>query len=359
MKKSTGHSKKKIKGFARPTHPANNKGESPGDGVRERTTGEEGNATPHRVSVENRRELQDPTKEFVDLADTEVRLPSLPVTELESLRFKWDTGLDELIEKFEDARKDDKFDAVVWANRHLVTEALLYRFTSAILRVETEKSGAKWEEESQNMRELRRRLIASTWDFDMPFKRAVLYAEERLMNVLKSSDIKRSFLQRAGASTKEVDAMWVVVYAAVAAWEEQGRENAALQNVDMQNALATVALLMRETDAIGELLNPCLKTAAEVLNLADQNEQSEKLDILVEEDVVKLGELIEQTRLLPINAYNGLTRRLETILDFMLAKRYNIEPLSSRVETIRFEPPKSDFFSNLSRISVAASPNNW
>lgn len=356
MKRGSSGSKKKVKGFATNPKTTSKKRSSRPDGVREKATGEEGNATPHRVSVLNVQKLQDPRNEVVtDLSESEDKVKTFSATDLESFRLSWDIGRDELIEKFEDARKNDTLDAVVWANRHLVTEALLYRFTSTILRVESEKQRTEWKEESRNMRELRRRLIAASWDFDLPFKRGIMAAEERLMNVLQSGDVRKSFVQRAGASEQEVDAMWIVVYAAVSAWEEQGQENQALRDVDVQKALTTVAGVFGEKKAISDLLRPCLKISSEVLNLANPVEQALKLDGLGDEDVVQLGAFVEQIRLLPTNAYSGLTQRMETILDFVLAKRYNRKSTNATMEPVRFTPPASERESSLVNIAQTSS----
>ncbi len=171
----------------------------------------------------------------------------------------------------------------------------------------------------------------------MPFKKAILQAEERLMNVLQSSDVRRNTDRMAGKSQMDVDAFWVVIYAAISAWEEKGRENEALVNIDVQEALSTAATTCRTNARISDFLSPALKVVEGVLNLSDPSAQEEVLDSMSEEDIVTLCTFAEQIRLLPTNAYDGLRRRIQTILDFILSKRHGIE--AARIQPVRFHPP--------------------
>ncbi len=368
MKKRSGGPKKSkpAKGFAKSTNAKVNGVQSPAGAeenvaspppppppkvgengvVRETVTGEEGNATPHQAAVMNPTKLEDPTKEIYDAVEAPVLEPLKNVDEL---RLDWSLGFDELIEVFEDARKEKRLDKLVRANRHLVSEALLYRFTSAILKVESD--GRK--EEAVNMRELRRVLIKYSWEMDIPFKKAILAAEERLMKTLQSGNVEKEARRRAGDNRAEVDAYWVVTFAAVAAWEEQGAANVNLKNVDMQKALALVASAYE--GKLAEMQSPCLRIVGECLNLSDQAQQAVVLDGLSDEDIVELGAFIEQIRLLPINAYNGLRSRMQTILDFVLSKRYGLNPRTMR--PVRFTPQEIERGSKIVSIQKVTTPN--
>jgi len=268
-------------------------------------------------------------------------------------RFDWKLSHDEIIQAFQDAKLAGNLEVVVRANRHFVSEAVLYRFTSAILQAQS--SGGR-EEEVANMRELRKHLISLSWDIDVSFKRAILAAEERLMTTLQSADVGKMAGRQAGANTSEVDAYWCVVYAAISAWEERGRTNEELSQVDIQASLTKVAAVYSTNERILELISPCFTCVSEVLALTDPQEQSKKLDALNDNDVVKLASYIEQIRLLPVNAYDGLRRRLGTILDFILAKKYNIQP--STIKPFRFEPMEIERGSKIVSIQQTAAKQN-
>lgn len=305
--------------------------------VPEAASGAEGDATPHRAAVTNVQTLEDPRKAIPTKEEVATDGLVLDVEEAKALRFGWDLSLDALIEKFEDARQMGDFDKVVAANRHLVTELLLYRFTSAILNVEGDKTRETREEESRNMRELRRMLIAVCWEIDIPFKKAVLRAEERLMTVLQSQDVSGYTERNAGNTALDVGAFWVVIYAAISAWEERGKQNDALENVDMQNSLSAAASACRSSPRVSDLVNPSLKVLEGVLSSADPSAQAELVKAADEESIVQLAAMVEQVRLLPTNAYGGLRQRMQSILDFILSDRYNVTPPGLR--PIRFQTP--------------------
>lgn len=296
----------------------------------EDTTGATGDATPHRVNIENpATALQDPSKELEEeTVEPLIELPALNTETVKALRFDYGAELDELIEYFADARQRDDFSAVVVANRHLVTDALLYRFTSAILQVEGRQTetGTK-DEEARNMRSLRKDLIAHVWSYDYALKRAVLDAEKRLLEVLKGENVKREVERNCGRSETDVSAFWIVIYAAVAAWEERGRENPELVNVDIQKVLTEAAEAFRIEDRLKDLLNPALLVVQEVLSSADPKKQVSVISEIEDDTIAELCCLTEAVRLLPSQAYGGLAERMTTIVNYIRTEKYGLPPL--------------------------------
>lgn len=133
---------------------------------REKTSGATGDASPHRATTEpSFRQMENPEQDPLD-APTEplLPLPQLTREEINALRFDVKSTPDQVIEYFEDARRSRDFAAIVVANRDFVTENVLYRFTSAILQVDTrDKNMESREKEARNMRRLRKELIAYCW----------------------------------------------------------------------------------------------------------------------------------------------------------------------------------------------------
>lgn len=331
--KSTGVGFGSIKKPSAETTKASQDGDNDDDDdvLLEQTSGAEGDATPHRALTQ-RHELQDPSKSI----DVMFQGEALVITEKEQkeLRIEWGTDLDILIERLEDERKAGNLEKAVAVNRHLITEALLYRFTSAILQIEGTGDDTR-QEEMARMRALRQGLISLCFRMDMPMKQGVLDAEQRLMKVLQADNVRKETELSCGSVGLEVDAFWLVVYAAIAAWEEQGTENEQLVNVDVQNALKTAAETCANSPRISSMLTPALKVTENVLSSADPAKQSEMLADIADETVVELATFVEQMRMFPSNAYGALRRRMQTILDFVLGQRYNLPPAA--LEPCRFE----------------------
>lgn len=327
----------------------------------EDASGASGDATPHRVSVvDPTAALQDPSSEW-DEREPEplVVLPTLSADEARALRFDLGTPHDQVIEYLADASGRDDFAAIMVANRHLVTELMLYRFTSAILQVEGRATDIdSKDEEARNMRQLRKDIVAHCWSYDFGLKRAVIKAEARLLAVLQGQNVTRDVVLNCGLSRIDVNAFWLVVYAAVAAWEERGKENAKLVNVDTQRVLAEAAEACREVDAVKKFLSPCLDVVQEVLSSSDQERKATIIREMGDDAVIELGALTEASRLLPSQAYGGLAERLSSILDFIRVDKYNLKPGS--VTPFRYNLQEIERGSRLvefSRKSMKSRPN--
>lgn len=322
-----------------PSQPKTSSASADEDLQREKASGASGDATPHRATAEpSFRQLENPEQDPLD-APTEplTPLPQLTREEISALRFDVKSTPDEVIEYFADARRSKDFEAIVVANRDFVTENVLYRFTSAILQVDTrDKNIETREEEARNMRQLRKELIAHCWSYDFLLKLGVQKAEARLLNVLKGGNIKSDVDRYCGRTTMDVDSFWIVVFAAVAAWEERGRENEELANVDMQKSLAVAADACKTLPSVNRYLSPSLKAVQNILTSTDPDVQTNVVAELDDETIAQLCTFTEQVRLLPTPAYGALVRRLRSIRDYIRADRYGIEP--TYLEPFRFVP---------------------
>lgn len=325
----------------------------------EEPMGGTGDATPHRVNLPDAKppSLEDPAEDDeLDLPEPEplVELPVLTREELVSLRFDLDTSLDQLIEYFADARSRSDFSAVVTANRHLVSNDLLYYFTSAILQVEGRAQNSETKgEEAQNMRALRKDLVAHCWSFDFDLKRAVLLAEQRVLGLLTNDNVDKNVSRVCGRTQVDVIAFWLVIYAAVVAWEDRGKENQALVNIDTQTVLTQAAEQCRTSKEVREFLSPCLQAVQEILSSINSERQVELVQALTDDDIVELMGLTEAFRLLPSGAYGGLTDRMTEIVEYALNTKYNIQPRI--VEPVRFNCSEIERGSGLVEFSKRAS----
>lgn len=72
--------------------------------VREKTSGAEGDATPHRAAVLDVQTMEDPRKRLVPGPTSREKRVALASEIVRQLRFEWGLSADEMIEKLEDAR---------------------------------------------------------------------------------------------------------------------------------------------------------------------------------------------------------------------------------------------------------------
>lgn len=311
-----------------------------GDVEVEKVSGGAGDETPHRALVPEApsKTMQNPQEGSLGEEREPLVLPLIGAQELKKMRFERGMSLDETVEKFRDAKLEGELIETVMANRDFVTENLLYRFTSAILQVENRTERLETiEEEARNMRSLRQELIGIAWSMDYPMKVEVQKAEARLVPVLQGDNVRRGVQQNCGYSNIEVDAFWIVIFAAIAAWEERGKENPQLVNVDMQKQLSSAAESCGSLDYVLDRLSPSLQSLQNILSVSDPEVQKQVVEELNDDTVTQLGIYTEQVRLLPFAAYGALTVRMDAIMDYIMRAKYNIEP--TKLDPLRFKPP--------------------
>lgn len=360
----------------------------PSDQQIDERSGTSGGSTPHQMRVDNPVEaLVDPSEELrEEEPEPLMALPVLSEDELRQFRFDLGTPIDDLIKQFTEAQQRDDFDSVLVANRHLISEALLVRYTNMILKVESEiptkfstastkkrrrssfgfninaineqmdeddsndvddeeikgpvdddsTEAKQLRQQANGMRQLRKTLVAYAWSYDYAFKRAILQAEARLLKVLKGDNVTRDVELNCGRSTLEVNAFWTVIYAAVVAWEERGMENEQLVNVDTQKALTDASAVCRSSKAVLSRLSESLKSVQQILVTTTANVQIEVVDKMDDDTVVELIAYMEAVRMLPMQAYGGLVNRLGFIVEYIRQAKYGLDPLT--MKPIEFQP---------------------
>jgi hypothetical protein len=264
------------------------------------------------------------------------------------LRWPWDVSHDSVVEMLAVARKDGCLDEVVVSNRDFVTQRMLYRFTSAILQAEAE--GA--EQEAQNMRALRAEVVDVCWHADRPLRDELFRAEARLVQVLQApaeSNTLGEVEARAGSTSMEVNAFWLVVYGAVAAWELRqratDREKEEVQ-ADIHARLKKIAAALNKSGAVERALSPALAAVGRVLTAKDEAEQAAAMAPLDEGTIAEMRSVLEQVRLWPQAAYEPFACKLQAIVDYAVAAVAQVEQVELTVP-FQFQPPEIERTSRL------------
>lgn len=285
-------------------------------------SGEQGDATPHRAfDADGQPQLEDPIAQ-VKAEAQEGKLESKPkrltgIKPDSSERWEWGTSIDTCVERLAAAEKDGKLALTVVSNRHFITERFYIQFTSAILQAEAEKSTG----EAEKMRKLRNEIIAICWEFDSDLRSELYPAEARLVKVIQGDsgkDLGRLVEKNCGSTENAVTAFWIVVFAAVAAWEEKGAMGA--DSSELPKRLQGIAKATENSKNMEALLAPALKSARQVLVATDQNEQVSAFEDADEEVIVDLLTTLERVRIWPQNSYGPLVSKLEQIAEFAVTQ---------------------------------------
>lgn len=269
------------------------------------------------------------------------------------LRWKFDFGMDERLDvlwKAWENMKQDKgelhkteFDKIVAVNRDLVGFLLLYRMTSMILREQTE--GDK--EREKTWRALRQRIIDVEWDFDA---RARIDQQEAEKIVQVALAQQKDFTSEALAFIKgdrgRANAIWITLYAAVAAWEDRKSEKKTVKQ-EVFDQLMKAAKAMNDSSTVQGALSPVLKAVQNILTAPSQEQQAAVVKGIDDGAVEELGILIEQIRLYPATQYKSLHKRLIDIMAFLKKAKYGVDeildPVAIKVPDIERNTPLARF----------------
>lgn len=235
---------------------------------------------------------------------------------------------------FAAAAEDESLTEFVAANRDLLDYRWLYRLTGELLRDKNEGNEAR----SLELRGLRDRIVKLSQRFDAPLFKQIAEAEGRLGQVLGRYQMKKppaasEIVKAAGESTIQIFAFWVVLCAAIAAWESKvavpgvlDLAKAKLKELDeVLVALAGPAGLMEQADLVH--MNAMVALPNQMLPASDPAAARGALQAtgLTEEEqqqlIRKLGCLYCQASRHAFQAYNPFVQKTAALHDVLLFGR--------------------------------------
>uniref|UniRef100_A0A7S3EQ74 Uncharacterized protein n=1 Tax=Rhodosorus marinus TaxID=101924 RepID=A0A7S3EQ74_9RHOD len=257
-------------------------------------------------------------------------IPEISAERKEELRVGFDKDLFGIIEALKKAEESDQFLETVDANRHLLSTSFLYNLTSILLKYESEMDN-----DGDVLRKLRAKVLDACAVMDKPYYRAASDADERVREVVGSTDLGSSVVAHSGKTSLEVDWFWVVLHAAIAAWELQGSEGSPSPYQkkvyeQLTGALDAFLALGRTEKLLGEEF----KLMTRVF-LATAEEKQALLSDLDDEMLVRICLLCCRVERLKFGAYRGLLAKLYDVRNFALRQKYGKAP---GLDPARFTP---------------------
>jgi hypothetical protein len=222
----------------------------------------------------------------------------------------------------------------VQANRDLLDYRFLYQLTAETLRAENTGRA----QEATVLREARAEAVRATQQFDAPLFKQVAEAESRLGGLLAQymqgkAPEPAAVVAAAGSSSEAIFAFWMVVLAAVTAWEvklpiasiePQARQKLA-ELADIRSALEGDDKLMQTagirpldalaalSDASSEWRDPAQKAKARDLLLNADSDPQQQLAA-----VRRIGCTYCQAQRHGFQAYNPVVQRMAALYDVLL-----------------------------------------
>jgi len=274
-------------------------------------------------------------------------------------------SFDKVLEAVSGCVSDDAaLEEFVQTNRDLLDYRWLYRLTASMLRAQNLGEDAR----ATELRELRARVVKATQNFDAPLFRQVGEAEGRLGQMLgryaaanQPNPSAAEVVKAAGSTSAQAFAFWLVMVAAVAAWESKlsvpsvaGMAKGKLAELaEVLSALEDSPQFL-ENSGVGQL-GVLLGMPNQVLPGADTQQARGVIDSLG----LTADELAQLTRRLgcvscqasrhAFQAYNPLVQKSAAMYDVLLYG--SLQPLNAPDIA---SPERTEYTSNLIKIAEDA-----
>eukprot|EP00186_Timspurckia_oligopyrenoides_P001142 CAMPEP_0182444768 /NCGR_PEP_ID=MMETSP1172-20130603/3118_1 /TAXON_ID=708627 /ORGANISM="Timspurckia oligopyrenoides, Strain CCMP3278" /LENGTH=387 /DNA_ID=CAMNT_0024640403 /DNA_START=173 /DNA_END=1336 /DNA_ORIENTATION=+ len=250
-----------------------------------------------------------------------IQLPSMTLERLRELEFPLGLGVKDVVERFLDAQRvsDELLVESVISNRHYLRYRFFTYVTSKIMLLEYQGK----QNEAEELIKMRLTAVKTHLEYDIPFKQAVLRAENGLKNAVISENPKDSILSYVNRKpVLELNALWTVTYSALVAWNEKARfEGASAVPRDTVDRIRLCAAVLDDTEEFQAVLAPELKLLQKVIGSKDADRSSFVKG--VEDSALQgLGVLIGQLEMYPPKAYGPMVRACLQVLDVILKNDY-------------------------------------
>jgi len=259
---------------------------------------------------------------------------------------------------------DDALAEFVQTNRDLLDYRWLYRLTGELLRAQNTGETAREAE----LRELRARIIRQTQAFDAPLFKQIGEAEGRLGQLLGRYVTKNvpdptsdDVVAASGSSAMQVFAFWMVILAAIAAWESKLAipSASAMAKAKLEELSTVVGALesapgLLDSAGVGSM-NMLLALPNHALPGADASEAKAALASLglSTEDTAqllrKVGCVSCQATRHAFQAYNPLVQKSAALFDVL--QFGSVQPLTAPDIAL---PDRLEYTSNLVRLAEEA-----
>jgi len=283
-------------------------------------------------------------QEAVPEARPPLVLNIIGIEQQEELRLKWTDNFDEILLSALSAEKAGRIGEWTQANYAFLSFAFFYRMTSILLKAEIEGESEK----ASTLRNVRGKLLRICDALEEPWQVHIKNAESRVATTIQSDNVSRAAQQNQGRSKDEINAFWVVLYAAIAAWEGAAESRSSPVRKEVVAQLKAAIDVVNKDDAFQTSLQPEIRVLQGILTASTEQEQRSALDFVDEAVLLAWGILANRLRKLALRSYGDLFEKLTSILHAVVSERYGV--VSSGLRPVTFDPPDYKGVTELDRM---------
>jgi len=135
-----------------------------------------------------------------------------------SYKFNIDESVEKSIVKFQLVENPNSFYDFCFINREYLNYCFLYRLTAFKLRTETD---LKIKRQTKKIEDFRKKILNNITFIDQPVSQGLILGEKRIKEILQCSLSEKEILGKIGDDIPSISCFWVVLNAALSAWEKK------------------------------------------------------------------------------------------------------------------------------------------
>ncbi|KAA8491784.1 hypothetical protein FVE85_8266 [Porphyridium purpureum] len=268
------------------------------------------------------------------------RLREMSAERYEELQFSPGVKVSDIVAKMEALFVEEGEDALIeWltANRWVIR----YR-TSVALTVATRNAEGSDSERSERLQKIHALCVEVRVAYDRPFARAVKDCEKVVKEAVEHpGDIAKKIEKYlTGKSRIELNAMWTVLYSALAAWNDiAARLGQDVVRRDMVDALREAAGVFDSSTPFNDALAPECVLLQEILNATSKESRQSLLTSVTDDTMRNMFLLLAQLERFPFRSYGGMTNSIVQIVEALMKRKYGV--VESLAEISQFDQSQS------------------
>jgi len=243
-------------------------------------------------------------------------------------------SVETLISNLQEMYLKENFTDFCFLNREHLSYDLLYRLT--VLKL-------KSEENTNNQNQIlkvdgfRKRILETTMVTDQAISQTLILAEKRIKEILNKTQNPEFVIQNIGEDRIHISCFWVVLFAALVAWEKKIGSDDQIANSDTYQKLSTIKEIFVNSEKHQSLLATELKTIQNFLGFENNSNSQSTVGV---DCITGLKLLISQLEKLPSSSYGPLLFQVSKFYNKVFFENYGIKNESLRSQNIVFIPKK-------------------
>ena len=257
------------------------------------------------------------------------------------------SSIEAVISELQSFRDNSSFFLFCKDNRHYINYSLLYRLTSLKLRAESDK---KIQNQSLVVDNFRNKILERLLIIDQPVSQGFILAEKRLKDLISNETFTyETIIESFGKKSIEVSCFWIVLNAALAAWENKKNNENNLTNSEIYSKMKIINNILYQSKFHQYLMPVEIKHLDIKLNKREIKIKDDNLYIDYIEGLMLIMCHLEKK---PSSSYSFFLHKTKNILQEIFLENFGEEIENFEYTDVKFNPSQIAPLSKLIQVKL-------